>query len=636
MKHFNKLKFLMVLLLLFGYQGMAQTRGRVTNVLAEQRVDGSDIIDVYYNLAGFSDNYIVSAELFHNNSHVGTIDEEWCTGDFGPGILPGDNKYFEYNIGMHKPEMEWSKTQIEVRVYFPMGDPCPGQEFVSYLGKNYNTIQIGGQCWLKENLDAGTQIDYEVLPWQGGDIEKYCYDNDPENCETYGGLYHWWEAMFYGQGLPGSQGICPQGYHIPTNYEFDILVDLFGGPAVAGGGLKDVDFWNPPNTGATNTSFFSARGAGTGYNSAGIGGDACIELENLTYMWTSSMTAGPNKPAFALYHNNTSAALIDLAAEPFPFGSVRCMKDCSTQPSTSNAGPDQLDVEGNYVALAANAPAYGIGRWVIVSDNPAEKQGVFADEWDHNSAFYGYPGETYTLEWQISNECTISADQCLIGFATFNCGDDFVDHRNGKVYPTVQVGDFCWMAKNMDIGEQTPIGNYTTTGSIEKSCYDDDPANCEEYGAFYNWSEAVQQDYTGDYRRGICPVGWFIPTDNAWCNLVSSIDGTVDCGAHGWTGTDAGGKLKEPGIGHWLDPNTGASNLSGFTAFGAGWATKYYSNFGFHELKESARFWTSTHYSSSFRDYWYLGNDEARVGRSYVSSWYDEYSVRCVHYPNLK
>ena len=51
------------------------------------------------------------------------------------------------------------------------------------------------------------------------------------------------------------------------------------------------------------------------------------------------MTAGPNKPAFALYHNTASAGLIDLAAEPFPFGSVRCMKDCDQQPSASNAGP---------------------------------------------------------------------------------------------------------------------------------------------------------------------------------------------------------------------------------------------------------------------------------------------------------
>jgi uncharacterized protein (TIGR02145 family) len=442
--------------------------------------------------------------------------------------------------------------------------------------------------------------------------------------------------MSYGQGLPGAQGICPTGYHIPTNYEFDILVDLFGGPAVAGGGLKDVDFWNPPNTGAINSSFFSARGAGTGYNSAGIGGDACIELKNLTYLWTSSMTAGPNKPAFALYHNNTSAALINLSAEPFPFGSVRCMKDCSQQPSTSVAGPDQLGVTGNYVDLAANNPSYGIGRWVVVSNNQAEKQGVIVDEWDNNSVFYGYPDEVYTLEWQISNECTISADACQIGFAAFTCGDDFVDHRNGKVYPTVQIGDYCWMTKNMDIGDQTPIGTYSTLGGIEKSCYDDDPVNCETYGGLYNWSEAVQQDYTGNYRRGICPVGWFIPTDDAWCNLVSSIDETVDCGANGWTGTDAGGKLKEPGINHWLDPNSGASNSSGFTALGAGWATKYYSNFGFHELNESARFWTSTHYSSSYRYYWYLGNDEARVGRSFVSSWYHEYSVRCVHNPNLK
>nr|NQU89294.1 fibrobacter succinogenes major paralogous domain-containing protein [Bacteroidota bacterium] len=366
MKKVTKLSLLIVLLLFFGYQVMAQTRGRITNVQAQQRVDGSDIVDVYYKLLGFSDVYIVSAELYHGTTLVGTILEEWCTGDFGPGILPGDNKHFEYNIGLHKPNVEWSKMQIEVRVSFPMGDPCPGLASVSYLGKTYNTIQIGGQCWLKENLDAGTRIDYESLPWLDDEIEKYCYNNDPANCETYGGLYHWWEAMSYGQGLPGARGICPEGFHIPIDYDFTVLANLFGGFTAVGGALKSLDFWESPNTGATNASFFSALGAGTGYNAPGIGGDACIQLEEVSYMWTSSMTAGPDKPAFALYHNMASAALINVAAEPFPFGSVRCMKNCDQQPTASNAGPDQLITTGNYTTLAANTPAYGIGEWVIV------------------------------------------------------------------------------------------------------------------------------------------------------------------------------------------------------------------------------------------------------------------------------
>ena len=103
----------------------------------------------------------------------------------------------------------------------------------------------------KENLNAGTMIDYQVLPWLDDQIEKYCYDNDPANCETYGALYHWWEAMYYGLGLPGAQGICPTGFHIPTDQEYTLLTELYGGFVGAGGTLKATEFWDPPNTGAT-------------------------------------------------------------------------------------------------------------------------------------------------------------------------------------------------------------------------------------------------------------------------------------------------------------------------------------------------------------------------------------------------
>jgi|GEM_PF-3008108 len=632
------IRFLLLLLCITTIQviGFGQEKGRVLNIQAEQRTDGSDIIDVYYDLLGYQGSYNIQAQLILSLSNQEEVLEEYCTGDFGPGIAPGTNKHFAFHVGGQRPDSEIQKVHIEVRAYFTMGGPCSGQATVSYLGKTYNTIQIGGQCWLKENLDAGTRIDYEVLPWLDDQIEKYCYDNLTSNCDTYGALYHWWEAMFYGQGLPGDQGICPAGFHIPTNQEFTILVNLFGGFAWAGGALKSLNFWESPNTGATNLSHFSALGSGTGYNTAGLGGpDACFQLEEVSYMWTSSMTAGPNKPAFALYHNNGQSGLINLTAEPFPFGSVRCMKDCAQQPTASNAGPDQIVSNSNFTTLAANTPDHGLGKWIIKSNHSAGKDGEVADQWDPASLFYGYPGEIYTLEWQISNECTMTVNECLITFSTLNCGEDFTDNRNGMVYPTVQVGDYCWMAKNMNIGEQTPVGEYNQSGGIEKSCYDDDGANCDQYGGLYTWSEAVQQEYTGDYRRGICPLGWFVPTDNAWCNLTFSIDATVDCETtFDYTGTDAGGQLKEDGTAHWQSPNTGAVNTSGFTALGSGWATNNWSNKGFHEMNQTTRFWTSSKYGTSNRYYWYLGSNESRVGREYGSWYYDEYSIRCVHYPN--
>ena len=89
--------------------------------------------------------------------------------------------------------------------------PCPGIPTVTYAGKTYNTVQIGSQCWLKENLDVGTMINSTSSGYQQTNnsiIEKYCYDNNPANCETYGGLYEWPEAMQYST-TPGTKGICP-------------------------------------------------------------------------------------------------------------------------------------------------------------------------------------------------------------------------------------------------------------------------------------------------------------------------------------------------------------------------------------------------------------------------------------------
>ena len=94
MKQFFSLVSLTVLLLFIGYQGVAQSRGQVSNVQAQQRVDGSNIVDVYYDLSGFQDGYIISGELYQNNYLVGTILEDWCTGDFGPGYCSGQQQTF--------------------------------------------------------------------------------------------------------------------------------------------------------------------------------------------------------------------------------------------------------------------------------------------------------------------------------------------------------------------------------------------------------------------------------------------------------------------------------------------------------------------------------------------------------------
>ena len=149
--------------------------------------------------------------------------------------------------------------QFKIKIIAENLNVCPGIPTVEYEGKIYHTVQIGTQCWLRENLDIGTMILGIQDQSNNGLIEKSCYNNNPNNCNTFGGLYQWYEAMQY-DTTTGSRGICPPGWHIPTLYEFWTLrnaVWWFG----MGNALKAVGQGSGDGAG-TNTSGFSALLAG--------------------------------------------------------------------------------------------------------------------------------------------------------------------------------------------------------------------------------------------------------------------------------------------------------------------------------------------------------------------------------------
>lgn len=206
------------------------------------------------------------------------------------------------------------------------------------------------------------------------------------------------------------------------------------------------------------------------------------------------------------------------------------------------------------------------------------------------------------------------------------CGDPIVDVRDGQTYNTVQIGTQCWMAENLNIGNMiNGSENQIDNSIIEKYCYDNNTNNCDTYGGLYQWDEMMEY-VTIEGSQGICPTGWHIPTDADWCTLENYVDvGTVDCGATGWRGVEAGGNLKEIGTSHWASPNTGATNLSGFTGLPAGYR---HTNNSFYYLSYSTYMWSSNESASNA---WLrlLYNNFAQVYR------YNEYknfgfSVRCL------
>ncbi|MBI9039267.1 MAG: hypothetical protein JEY97_14120 [Bacteroidales bacterium] len=149
--------------------------------------------------------------------------------------------------------------------------------------QTYNTVQIGEQCWMVENLNIGEMINGSSNMTNNSVVEKYCYNNDPANCEIYGGLYQWNEMMQY-TTTQGVQGICPSGWHLPTDGEWTTLIDFLGGQSVAGGKMKETGtaHWNPPNTAATNESGFTALPGG--YS----GGSYFDKIRSGGYWWSST------------------------------------------------------------------------------------------------------------------------------------------------------------------------------------------------------------------------------------------------------------------------------------------------------------------------------------------------------------
>jgi uncharacterized protein (TIGR02145 family) len=185
---------------------------------------------------------------------------------------------------------------------------------VNYEGQTYHTVLIGSHYWLKENLNVGTMLTRDQSQTDNGIIEKYCYEDDPNNCDIYGGLYLWNETMGYSSN---PKGICPAGWHVPTIIELNTLSIAVNGD---GNALKDVSqgFNNEDHNGkGTNTSGFSAFLSGTFFfNYADIG--------TTTSFWSSTEV---EESAYILdlfsYNNNANQ---DAIFKEFGL-SVRCVMD---------------------------------------------------------------------------------------------------------------------------------------------------------------------------------------------------------------------------------------------------------------------------------------------------------------------
>ncbi len=169
---------------------------------------------------------------------------------------------------------------------------------------------------------------------------------------------------------------------------------------------------------------------------------------------------------------------------------------------------------------------------------------------------------------------------------------DVTTFRNGDAIPQVQDAN-AW--GNLTTGAWCYYANNTANGII--------------YGKLYNF-------YAVNDPRGLAPKGYHIPTDEEWSILTTYLGGAV-----------AGGKLKEAGTLHWIDPNTDASNSSNFTGLPGG---KRHKDGSFSGIGASGTWWSSSEISATNGAwYCYLYHDRGNIDRSNIYKLYG-FSVRCI------
>jgi len=288
-------------------------------------------ISVY---AGGETNGEFQVQLFINGENEGFIlaapyKYYWNT----EGVPTGDQTI----KAIYTSSENIAATDEQIINLLPVSTQCQGEVF-DIDGNGYPVIQIGNQCWIQDNLKTTHYADGEALingidSLVGGLPNElpgwyFAFNRDINSLDTYGYLYTWTTAMKGNKAANGGsvliQGICPDGWHMPSVEDWRELIDYVGGVEIAANKLKDSGtlFWNDNSTSTDNASGFTALPGG-----CRVSDGSYLDNRLRSYFWTATETI-PNH-AYHIYLNNyDSMAYILGEQDSKRFGySVRCVKD---------------------------------------------------------------------------------------------------------------------------------------------------------------------------------------------------------------------------------------------------------------------------------------------------------------------
>lgn len=421
-----------------------------------------------------------------------------------------------------------------------MGFICGISKVKDYDGNEYNTVKIGNQCWLKENLRSTHYSDGTEIPYSSTlstSVGYRCYpNNDSANVAKFGYLYNWTAFMngadAVGGNPSGVQGICPKGWHVPSWTEFDILWIYVrdehpewrcnsNAENISKALAATTDWQTSTYECAIGNDLTQNNASGFSALPAGMHSSSYTKFSLSTYFWTTSYYSLDSTRRRTLYLGNNERKLFSQYSGLDVGHSVRCLKD-----ETVGAIENEINRLQNYIDSVTN---------------------------------------------------------------TFTCGISKVKDYDGNEYHTVKIGDQCWMKENMraqHYSDGTAIQTGTDTSSTTPYYYYHSESyrySLEDLGLYYNWAAATNSSASSTNPssvQGVCPTGWHVPSMAEWNQLFAYArsQSSWRCDA---TSTNIAKALASDQ--YWGNSSTSCvpgndftqNNVSGFSAI-AGGSVSYY------------------------------------------------------------
>lgn len=619
---------------------------------------------VYYNGQGDAGGHAFVCDGYDTDGYY----------HFNWGWSGNNNGYFLlHNLNPSTYEFNSQQAAI-IGVRVPQSvQACQGVDSLTDVDGNvYHTVQVGQQCWMRENMRATRYADGTPIAASSDTSStipyRYAPNNDTSLVAKNGYLYNWRAAM--GGSAPstsspsGVQGVCPTGWHLPSYSELRDLRHFMESQASYHCNDSDTSTaaamcstigWhsstvscapgdNPVANNETGLSFVPAGRFSAGTYSG---------LSYYSYAWSTTEYSAGKPRIIRLAYNNAQFSTSWYASNRRLGYSVRCLRDLSLSVSTLPV----TNVNDTSATCGGMALVYGndsiVDKGVCWSSQNAfpSLSDYFLSSASGTGSFTSnmvglQPGTTYCVRAYATDNHGVTAYGPVMTFTTtgqapFQCGVSTVSDFDGNAYQTIAMGNQCWTRQNIRAthyadGTSIPLSSTNSDVAPCRHIPDNDSTLVEDYGYLYNWPAVMHGDTSSTASpsgvRGICPDGWHVPSAAEWEQLYHTLCGNTAFHCDGGDTAQARAVASTTGWNYSAVPCSpgyapAENNISGFTIYPAG---VYTSNTAYNKGYESS-FWAATEFQAGKPYIAVIQNSVVEFSPFYCSNFVSPgRSVRCV------